>query len=380
MPSPSLAEHLRRHASRYFTDLCSEPIHVELRRISRRTNSILQEFVIGSSKIKHTVLVKQPTAPVQPTSSTATDSDRPRLFPKVLPELKSRFEFVAMAAIERHMGRADDQRFAAVRVLELLPGQQGLVMERARERNLAHLLLRGFPLPTARIARERIDRIVYNCGSWLRRYHGLPELEHTRTRGKSRGEFTKAVSRFTDYLGRSNGNADFMRLGREMVFAAEATLPRLLPLGLAHGDYAPRNVLAAPGGRIRVIDTLGRWKAPIYEDISHFLVAIKASTTQIMSRGLACRPRRVEQLERQFLSGYFETQCIPLDHIRLFECQALIERWAANTYRARDARNWKRLAKKGRVMWSDAFMRNLVDRLLDDVPRTPASPSIQGAV
>lgn len=373
MQAINLLDHLRRHAGRYFTDLCG-PVHVELRRTCRRTNSILQEYVVGCSSAEHTILVKQPATTSGAAVSASAGPDRPRLFPKALPESKSRFEFSAMAAIERHISQMNDPRFAAVRVFELLPDQQAMVMEKVKERNLSHLLLSDCYLPLRRAARARIDRIVRNCGSWLSCYHGLPELEHTQSRGSNRSTFVDAIVRFTEYLGRANERTYFEKLGRDIADAAEANLPQVLPLGLAHGDYAPRNVLAAPCGQIRVIDTQARWKAPIFEDISHFLVAIKASTPQVLSRGLACRPRRMANLERQFLYGYFGREDIPFCYIRLFECQTLIERWAAITYRARDSRGWKQIAKGGRASWANKFLRNLTGKLLYDL-HTAATPS-----
>lgn len=374
VPSANLIAHLRRHASWYFEDVCGEPVHVELRRTSRRTNSTLHEFVVGGGETEHVVLVKQPPrAPAQSLSGP----DRPRLFPKSRPELKSRFEYRAMAAIERHIARMGDPRFGAVRVLELLPDQQSLVMEKARERSLSGLLLRALPLPPRLATRERLGRIMRNCGSWLRRYHGLPGLKHTESRGAGRAVFVDAISRFTAYLARATGRPSFERLGAEMADVAEAVLPPELPLGLGHGDYAPRNVLTALTGQIRVIDTQGRWKAPIYEDISHFLTAIKASTPQVLTGGRFCRPRTAAYLERHFLAGYFEDQSVPLDRIRLFECQTLVERWSAMAYRAQESHGWKRLAKGGRAVWAHRFLRNLVDQLLAEAHAAPAATILQ---
>ena len=53
-------------------------------------------------------------------------------------------------------------------------------------------------------------------------------------------------------------------------------LPADLPLGTSHGDYAPRNILVGAHGEVTVLDTLGRWRAPIYSDLGNFLFAIKA--------------------------------------------------------------------------------------------------------
>lgn len=370
--STTLSDHLRHHASQYFGGADGARVHVQLRRTNRRINSTLHEFVVNVGENEHRVLVKQPSTLHLSSRSGLPAHDRPRLFPKALPEWKSRFEFRAMSAIERHVARLDDPRFAAVRVLDLLPDQHSLVLEKVGEQSLGRQLPRASLISAGPAARQCLDRTVRNSGAWLRRYHELPALEHTRPRGASRTVFVDALVRFTEYLARATGEASLERLGRELVERAEAVLPAVLPLGLGHGDYAPRNVLAGPTGQIRIIDTQARWQAPVYEDISHFLTAIKASPMQIMSRGLACRARFAAHLERQFLAGYFEDASIPLDRIRLFECQTLVERWAGLVHRSQESRGWKRLAKGGRAVWSKGFLQKLVDQLLAEV-RTASS-------
>ncbi len=63
---------------------------------------------------------------------------------------------------------------------------------------------------------------------------------------------------------------------------AGRVLPADLPL-VSHGDYAPRNILVGAHGEVTVLDTLGRWRAPIGSDLGNFLFAIKAGRAQMSS-------------------------------------------------------------------------------------------------
>ena len=78
-----------------------------------------------------------------------------------------------------------------------------------------------------------------------------------------------------------------------------------------------------------MLDTVARWRAPIYEDIGRFLLALKASKLRVFGAGILYDARTIEQHERQFLCGYFERDCIPWTTVRLFEIQALMDKWSS---------------------------------------------------
>ena len=105
-------------------------------------------------------------------------------------------------------------------------------------------------------------------------------------------------------------------------------LPLTLPLGLAHGDFAPRNVLADGNGRVTVLDTLARFQAPIYEDLGYFLNDMNTARLQTCSLGSAYSLRFLADCRSALLRGWSND---PLDHraIPLFEAQALLDRWCA---------------------------------------------------
>lgn len=368
----NITDHLRHHAKEYFADVRGEPDRVELQRTRRRINSTLHEFIISDGTTEYMILVKSPTPPKPGARGDSAGRDHPRLFPKVQREVKSRFEFQTMSAIEQHVARLGDPRFGAVRVFDLMPDGQSLVMEKVSERSLSELLRKPSLIAPAGESRQAFDCTVRNAGSWLRRYHALESLGHTQCRGASRADFIASISQFTRHAGEVGERAYYEWLGRELKEVAETILPTALPLGLSHGDYTPSNILAGPSGRIRIIDTLGRWRAPIYEDISRFLMTFKASAPQVRRLG-AHRSQSLVKLEHQFLAGYFEHEPIPLGCIRLFECQALVERAAAFAYRYRESRGWKRIIKGGRAAWWNGFLRRTAGRLLADARPAPGA-------
>ena len=85
------------------------------------------------------------------------------------------------------------------------------------------------------------------AGAWLRAFHGIPPLPHTRVREASRKEFIESIHRFVDFLASAHAQT---RLMSRVASVAEASaldcLPRTLPLATSHGDLAPRNILIEP--------------------------------------------------------------------------------------------------------------------------------------
>lgn len=364
--SVALVEYLRGRSGQYFADLEGVRARVLLRRVRRRAKSTLQEFVLGNASSQHVILVKMPSNDLGSTPPPAC-KNRPRMFPETSAEFKGRFEYQAMSAIERFVERLGDPRFGAVRVLDLLAEQQAVVMEKVSERTLnSYIFKDAMAFPNRRTPLQ-LGRAVRNTGSWLRHYHSLPGLEHTTVRGTDRAAFIDSVQRLAEYLSDFYRCPSYEGLGRELSGLADELLPAELPLGLGHGDFAPRNVLVGPDGKIRVIDTISRWVAPIFEDLACFLISLKTSTPQVWSWGLAYRRSSTAYLEQQFLSGYFGTDRPPRSQIQLFECQGLLERWAAAADRFQRMQSWKRSVGALSSRWRNAYMRREWAYLLNEL-------------
>jgi aminoglycoside phosphotransferase (APT) family kinase protein len=162
---------------------------------------------------------------------------------------------------------------------------------------------------------------------------------------------------FLEYLGEGSRRELCRSLQRAIHAAAAEALPEQLPCGLNHGDFAPWNVLVDRGGRVQVIDTLGKWTAPIYEDLARFLFGVELSPQQIWTGGQLVGTAELQWIRHQFWSGYFGAEPVPVRAIRLFECQMTLERWVALEYASRTARRWRRWIKNARTWMWELYVR-----------------------
>jgi hypothetical protein len=88
-------------------------------------------------------------------------------------------------------------------------------------------------------------------------------------------------------------------------------------------------VLVGPGGRVTVIDTLARWRAPVYDDLGDFLFALRAPKAQVYALGHLLPPAILAAREAEFLGGYFGGADVPVRALQLFKAQAALERLAS---------------------------------------------------
>jgi len=291
--------------------------------------------------------------------------DRPRLFGRADPARKSQHEYAALRRIEASF---DDQnpRFGVVRIYDIFPEEQAMVMQWIDQPSLRNLVYQRHRFGNAQ-RRKRLETAFGNAGAWLRKHHGLPALAHCETRNTSRDEFLQAIERFVSYLADHAGDTHRIRqMHRQIVTAAEEHLPAVISTGQVHGDFAPRNVFIDQGSRVTVFDTLGRFEAPIYEDIARMLMAVKVCGPQLLSGGLLYNTTQLRSYEQSFLQGYFFDQPIPYKIVRLFEAQLLLEHWVAIVYRHREGRGFRRLAKGfRRTIWQIGFKSYLREILAD---------------
>jgi len=300
-----LVAHLQRHAAEYYAEFAAGPSRVRLVSHATRPNSQndLYEFSLSCQSAERHVIVKVPFPWKAATRPGAGHVDRlpdlPRLSAPVEPELKTVYELAAMSALMASTARHPDDRFGSVRILDVLVAPHALIMEKRPEENLRRLLVSarigsgatGDPVPSA----------MRNAGTWLRRFHALPDLPHTQSRDGRPSEFVDSLVRHTEYLCERVRPVRFLEgICSELVTLARAHLPDRLPMGLSHGDFSPSNVLVGAQGRVTVFDTLAQWRAPIYEDISQFIGALKCPGPHQWRTGIGAEFRTVERWEREF--------------------------------------------------------------------------------
>ena len=321
--------HLAEHGSSYFADLAGGA-RVALRRRSRRATSTLYEFELTDGHRGHSVLVKVPAAG----SAAPRPTDRPRRGEVMDPRRMSEAEYAALALVHRNFGSLGDRRFGTVAPLDLLDEDRALVMRKAADPPLTVALLRAHRLRLGP-GPDELPAALRNTGSWLARYHALPAPPATRARQPTRAEFVAFISRLTAYLAVHEGRpALFEEANARIAAVASVRLPSELPLGVAHGDFAPRNVLIGAGGRVTVIDATACWSAPIYDDLGDFVFALRTARPHVYTRGLLFSSAALAAWEDAFLDGYFDGGPRPLAALKLFEAQAVLNKWAAVRSRA----------------------------------------------
>ncbi|QEG41897.1 phosphotransferase [Roseimaritima ulvae] len=300
----------------------------------------------------------------QEQSSQRSFVDRPRLFDRVDAESKSWKEYAALCRIQNHLDQHPDPRFGVVRVYDLLPQQQAMVMQWIDLPALRQKLYATHRFSSVSRA-QRLEPAFSHTGAWLRNHHQLPPLSHCQTRNTTRDDYLAAVERFVAFLADHAGDREgILRMHERIVQWAQSEMPAEIPTGQVHGDFAPRNVFVDDQNCVSVFDTLGRFEAPIYEDIAKMLMTVNASGPQMLSAGMLYPRPRLERFQRAFLEGYFGDQAIPTSVIQLFLVQLLLEHWAAVVYRHREQHGWKRMAKGiRRSLWESGF-RSYIDQLL----------------
>jgi hypothetical protein len=323
-------DHIREHATQYFSDFESAQIDVQLKERQERPSSVLYQFTVGDTVQNHAILVKVPLFHRLPESETTTDSFyKPRLYPRTEQRDTHKLEYMALNTIHEYFSSLDEKQLGTVRVLDYLPEHHAILVEASRDPNLRRLFSETSRFHLTSKPRD-LNLPFHNTGRWLSLYHKMSKDDDVKTRDASRDDYVAAVVKLTDYLSKVLGDRPFFQnMASKLETSAQRNLPEMLPLGLGHGDFAMRNILVGANSRIVVIDTFAKWRVPIYEDIGYFLHGLKLSALQVISQGLAFRYAQLMAYEQAFLQGYFAQKPIPYPAIRLYEILALLDKWSS---------------------------------------------------
>ena len=342
----SFAGHMEAHAEEWFNTPGAKVRHL---RTQVRRNATLYYFDSQAGDANHAIVVKVPFgrrhSGTGARNAQKTLPDELRILPISTSDIRGPLEHATLSSIHQRFSSEQDERFGTIRVLDYLPEAQALVMECCPDQNLDDLFVHRSRLYRYKRS-PRIDQPIHNAGAWLRRYHAFPALDETEDRVPLRADFLGSIDRMTGYLLETLGDNAFIEATRDTIHRAAASdLPEKLPLVTNHGDFVPRNILVS-GNRITVFDTRAQWRAPAYEDIARFLVALSASELQMLSLGLMYSSSELADYESEFLRGYFGQDEVPLRAVRLFECQRLLAIWVASAYQGSVATGLRGVRKK----------------------------------
>ncbi len=356
----ALQEHLQTRAQQYYPEFESAEVTIQLTNTAAHKFSTLYHYTLRAEGRQRRVVVKTPPLANAPAPLSAATA----------PAIKFRREYEALAHIHDYFKAAQDPRFAAIRPLDFIAAQLGIVMEEAQEPSLRWLFAKASRLqPWANPG--NLYECFRNAGSWLRAFHALPRRELATERDTSAQDYFLALEKFTAFLAEAMREREFFEtLAQTANRSARDILPERLPLGVTHGDYALRNLLVGPNHRIMALDTQAKWLMPIYEDLAYFLVGLITTWPQVFSQGLAFGSEALQRFEREFLTGYFESAPIPWEAIRLFKIKILLLKWSTNLHRMQqpDSGLQSRVAKVQRKLLQ-RFYRKRLEELLNPKPR-----------
>lgn len=262
---------------------------------------------------------------------------------------KHHLEWKGLVTAWEEFGTGRHPGLGAARPLAHLPEARTLIVSRVEDPTLRTQLVASSRL---RVGRRRPDLLpaVYGLGRWLGAFHRLgPAVERVRETPEQRAGAAEGYARF---LSRRHPAAAELA---DRLVDLQPDLDPTIPLGLGHGDFAPRNAFISAEGEVTVIDILARWRVPIYEDIAFLLVELRMAGPELLLLGHAFPAEHHRQLEESFLQGYVAETEVAVDRGALAWHLALIlvDKWAAAVTRASGR-------GRDRVRW------HLVNRRLED--------------
>jgi len=360
-------DHIRAHAPRYYPTLAPDQFRVQLLSKQERPTAMLYLFRVSSDAQIRSVFVKVPLRMSTKGRSDGNGFEKPLLFPKTEPRDMHWLQYSALKSIYEYFTSIDKKYLGAIRVLDYLPQYHAILTEESHDPRLRQLFFREnrlrFPF-----GYEGLSTAFHNVGIWLHVYHTMPKNEDVKVRHPYRHDYTEAITTLTDHLAKTlREEAFFKKIASTIINKAQETLPESLPLGLGHGDYAMRNILIGPDARVTVLDTLAKWRTPIYEDIGYFLNGLKTSYPQIISQGLAFSSRQLTVYEREFLKGYFGTGPIPYTAVWLYEALALLDKWASTITHSYQKTSFIPIISQPQIILINHYFKRGIKELLDKI-------------
>lgn len=291
------------------------PGRVDVTGHRRRSQSSVLTATVGAGGAEARVMVKVQHPVV---------GDAGRVGRLVAPELdgerRCRFEADTLLTVAAGIQAAGDRRFGWVDVWDRLPDPPALVVRVIDQPSLRDRLRQAPPAGTVLAG----ERALANLGAWLALFHRL-RTPHAVPRCEAGDDATFGVPALIDDL-RRQGRGEATLERAERLVARWRPDPLTLPVGLGHGDLAPRNVLVGPDDQVTVYDSLGRFLVPVHEDAAYLLVELAAGSTRLTPHGRPRAPRSVARLRSSFLAAY----PLPEDPVLwFFELRAALDKWCA---------------------------------------------------
>jgi hypothetical protein len=301
------------------------PVQVSLRSVDHRKQSTLLRLDVEADGCARRLIAKLPKA-------VAATGGLPGLVPPVDDPLrKALFEHSTLVVVAGHFRSLGDPRFGALGVHGHLPGPGAVVVDEIDLPTLHQILRAG---PRGSRAADPSDVVLRHLGGWLAEFHQL-RTAHAEPRGGTLPDLQADLRRLRDLLTRA-GRAEWMppALGTVVDQVLPGTVATRLATGLGHGDVAPRNVFVGEGGRVVVIDSLGRFVVPVHEDLAYLLTELATGSVRFGRRRPPASGREVARLRAALLEGY---GLVDDPTLWAFELRSLLDKWRSLAGRRRSS-------------------------------------------
>jgi aminoglycoside phosphotransferase (APT) family kinase protein len=307
--------HVAARAPDWFPELAGGAIAVETVGHHRRRLSTAVVLRVGRAETWRRVVVKHDTR------SDGLTRPRPRPTEDAL--VKHVTEWRALCLLhERVHG---DHGLRAVRPLEHVADRGAIVMEWVASTSLRQHL---GPVPRLATPVGQVE-LLERTGRLVRHLHDLPAPAGTAVRPPGPG-----LDTYVDYLSAHGADRVAVRALRELAPVVAARLP-CGPVGLQHGDLAPRNLLVDPTGAVAMIDMFGRDRVPVAEDLAYLRCALRLAMHPLRGGEVPGAVRGWRRAERDLLRGYLgaESDDAAIDRlvawIDVHEVPVLVDQWTA---------------------------------------------------
>lgn len=342
--------HLRENLTIWFPDFSRAEI--QLISESPRISATLFRYEIRSQDKLQKVIIKQrhPRPP--------SKAQRPLRF-QIADEEKFALEAQALREIDSYFTKLADPRFGAIRVLDILPEQQALIMVESQDPDLRRSFLKANRFQGEG---KNLLPIFANAGAWLKHFHSFAPREGVQVAYTKASDYLDALQSYCGYLSDMLKQAQhFQAINDQIGEMASKTLPSTMPSARLHNDFTMRNILVSESGAVTVIDTLSKWQSPIYEDLAYFLLRLRTNQIQVFTQGMAYSDSWIDDCATAFLKAYFGEEKIPNDILNMYQALALLDQWTSQVESL--SRN-RKIQNRLRLTLINRHYQSILERLI----------------
>jgi len=290
-----LLPRLCSRADGYFPELATEPppCRAEVVFSLDRVNSSVMKVSLAKGQTRRIVYVK-----------TLADT------PAARGVARARYEYDSLRGFAPKLA-ARSGRLLVPEPLDLFDDAATLVTRELEGRSLEHLIARAARRGIGIFSRRDAQTFCRLTGEWLAAFHSLEQLQADKP--ALLGRVVDDACRRLDSIRPHVGAAALLDRIAGRIRQESSRLPvGSLDVVPRHNDFAPRNVVAAPG-RVGVLDFEDWGPGFAYEDLMRF-----GACLETMPRFPYVSKAAVAALHEQFLAGYRGTRTIDPEALRVF--------------------------------------------------------------